>query len=259
MGKKLRVSFNKQKIEIDNFRAYCQYFLQGVTSKDSEEAKVAYMTCDRWEIMAGASEGEFHQVSFVNSICTSKGGEHVNYVVDQISKGLIEEAQKKVKKIKIKPAFIKQSIFVMINCLIENPAFSSQTKEFLTTKPSNFGSTMELTDKFLKELAKTGVIDNIILQAQLKELKGVKKRRLLGVNKLEDANKAGTKDSLLCTLILTEGDSAKALAMAGMEVVGRDHYGVFPLRGKFLNVREASNDQIMKNEEVKSLIEIIGL
>ena len=154
----------------------------------------------------------------------------------------------------------------MINCLIENPAFSSQTKEFLTTKPSNFGSTMELTEKFLKELTKTGVIDNIILQAQLKEdlkmqkeLKGVKKRRLLGVNKLEDANKAGTKDSPVCTLILTEGDSAKALAMAGIEVVGRDHYGVFPLRGKFLNVREASNDQIMKNEEVKALIEIIGL
>jgi DNA topoisomerase II len=62
----------------------------------------------------------------------------------------------------------------------------------------------------------------------------------MGIHKLEDANNAGTKNSDKCTLILTEGDSAKALAMAGIEVVGRDNYGVFPLRGKLLNVREAS-------------------
>jgi DNA topoisomerase-2 len=60
------------------------------------------------------------------------------------------------------------------------------------------------------------------------------------VPKLEDANLAGTKHSKECTLILTEGDSAKALAMAGIEVVGRDFFGVFPLKGKLLNVREAT-------------------
>lgn len=38
---------------------------------------------------------------------------------------------------------------------------------------------------------------------------------------------------------LTEGDSAKALAISGLGVVGRDYYGVFPLKGKLLNVREA--------------------
>ena len=82
-------------------------------------------------------------------------------------------------------------------------------------------------------------------------MKGEKKKKLLGKNnifiilflgipKLEDANKAGTKESEHCTLILTEGDSAKALAMAGIEVVGRDFFGCFPLKGKMLNVREAS-------------------
>jgi len=52
---------------------------------------------------------------------------------------------------------------------------------------------------------------------------------------------AGTRNAEQCTIILTEGDSAKSLALAGIEVVGRDNYGVFPLRGKFLNVREAPN------------------
>lgn len=55
----------------------------------------------------------------------------------------------------------------------------------------------------------------------------------LGIPKLEDANDAGTKDSSSCTLILTEGDSAKTLAVAGLGVVGRDRYGVFPLRGTY--------------------------
>jgi DNA topoisomerase II len=77
-----------------------------------------------------------------------------------------------------------------------------------------------------------------------------KKSKLLGIPKLEDANKAGTRDANACTIILTEGDSAKSLAMAGMEVVGRDNYGCFPLRGKFLNVREASTKQISENPEV---------
>lgn len=54
----------------------------------------------------------------------------------------------------------------------------------------------------------------------------------------------GSKNSLDCTLILTEGDSAKTLAVSGLGVVGRDKYGVFPLRGKILNVREASHKQV---------------
>ena len=56
---------------------------------------------------------------------------------------------------------------------------------------------------------------------------------------MEDANWAGTKKAEKCLLILTEGDSAKALAMAGIEVRGRNRFGVFPLKGKLLNVRDA--------------------
>jgi DNA topoisomerase-2 len=69
---------------------------------------------------------------------------------------------------------------------------------------------------------------------------------ITGVPKLEDANDAGTKNSLNCTLILTEGDSAKTLAVSGLGVIGRDKYGVFPLRGKLLNVREASHKQVIE-------------
>lgn len=53
---------------------------------------------------------------------------------------------------------------------------------------------------------------------------------LTGISKLSDANDAGTRNSHLCTLILTEGDSAKTLAISGLSVVGYNHFGVFPLR-----------------------------
>jgi DNA topoisomerase-2 len=74
-----------------------------------------------------------------------------------------------------------------------------------------------------------------------------------GIPKLDDANDAGTKNSSDCTLILTEGDSAKALAISGLSVVGRDRYGVFPLRGKLLNVRDATHQQIMVRAPTLSL------
>ena len=145
-----------------------------------------------------------------------------------------------------------------MNCLIENPAFDSQTKETLNTKSSDFGSKIELTEKFLKEVLDSGVVEAILSIAKAKEeakmartLKPAgKKSKLFGVPKLEDANDAGTRNAEACTIILTEGDSAKSLALAGIELVGRDKYGVFPLRGKFLNVREASNKQIMENPEI---------
>lgn len=115
------------------------------------------------------------------------------------------------------------------------------------------------------QVEKSGVIDNILSWAKFKqsnELKrkgGSKRSKLTGITKLDDANCAGTAKGKLCTLILTEGDSAKSLAVSGLAVVGRDHYGVFPLKGKPLNAREASHAQIMKNEEIQNIVKIMGL
>lgn len=114
-------------------------------------------------------------------------------------------------------------------------------------------------------MTKSGIIDNVLSWAKFKQDKdmkktdGGKKARISGIVKLEDANKAGTREGKNCTLILTEGDSAKALAVAGLDIVGRDHYGVFPLRGKLLNVREASGEQLMKNTEIQYIKQIMGL
>lgn len=118
----------------------------------------------------------------------------------------------------------------------------------------------------MKAVLNSGIVEIILKVAEAKEEaklgkqnNGKKQIKLFGIKKLDDANKAGSKESERCTLILTEGDSAKSLALAGIEVVGRDFYGCFPLRGKFLNVREANMKQIQDNEEITNLTKIMGL
>jgi DNA topoisomerase-2 len=207
----------------------------------------------------------YRQISYVNGICTFKGGTHVSHVVDNLVGALAAFINNKHKGLNVKPAHIKDNLTVFIDSIIEDPSFGSQTKEELTTKLSNFGSRCDITDDFIKRLAKTGIVDEVVnfaklkAMAELKKTDGKKKENLRGIEKLTDAHWAGGKKSKYCKLILTEGDSAKTYAMAGLEVIGRDKYGVFPLKGKLLNVREKNPKQILDNEEIAHLKEIIGL
>lgn len=134
-------------------------------------------------------------MSFVNGICTSKGGTHVNMVTDQIVDRIKEKLEKKDKNLNVKPFQIKGHLWIFVNALVENPAFDSQTKETLTLKQSLFGSKCTLSDRMIKEILKTGIIDDIYNEAKNKELSklakltgGGKKAKITGIPKLEDAN-----------------------------------------------------------------------
>jgi DNA topoisomerase-2 len=259
LGKGVKVYFNGEKLPVKDFQSYVEMYLGKDTPKTY--AKVG----ERWEVCMAASDGQFNQISFANAICTTKGGTHVNYVADQAVKYLCETLSKKHKQAGIKPFMVKNYLWVFVNCLVENPAFDSQTKDTLTLRASAFGSKCQLTDSFLKKLSGCGITDAILSFASFKankELKkgdGAKRQRLIGIPKLDDANEAGGRNSKECTLILTEGDSAKSLAISGLSVVGRDKYGVFPLRGKLLNVRDASASQITGNAEINNIKQILGL
>ena len=270
--KGIKVYLNGQRIKIKNFKEYMEMFTKAIKVERGEEAAgdtseiVTDTDKNRWEIGFAVSDGSFQQVSFVNSIATTSGGTHVNYIADQICNKLIDVVKKKNKGgAALKPAQIRNHIVIFVNAQIVNPAFTSQTKEQLTTKSSQFGSKFQVSDDFLKKIVnKTQVVTNILSFAQqkadqiLKKTDGNKRSRMDNP-KLTDANKAGTKDGYQCTLILTEGDSAKGLAMTGRSVVGADLFGVFPLRGKLLNVRDASIDQVSKNVEIQNIKNILGL
>ncbi|XP_073319242.1 DNA topoisomerase 2-beta isoform X3 [Pagrus major] len=266
--KGVKVSFNGKKLPVTGFRSYVDLYVKDKLDETGVALKVVNETVnDRWEVCLTMSEKGFQQISFVNSIATTKGGRHVDYVVDQIVAKLIEVVKKKNKAgVSVKPFQVKNHIWVFVNALIENPSFDSQTKENMTLQTKSFGSKCLLSDKFVRAATNCGIVESILnwvkfkAQTQLnKKCSSVKHSKIKGIPKLDDANDAGGKHSSECTLILTEGDSAKSLAVSGLGVIGRDRYGVFPLRGKILNVREATHKQIMENAEINNIIKIVGL
>ena len=258
----VRVYLNGTRLDIRDFKAYCKLYVP----------EIQHIRLNpRWEIcIALAPDQQAQQVSFVNSICTTKGGEHVKCVADDVSRGIVELAARQFKDLDVRASTVRHSMFVFVNALITNPSFDSQTKELLTTRAAKFGPAQfkpRAPEKFLKSVIKhSGIVDEVLHFARAKSKRNMerkmgnrKKNKLTGVPKLDDANHAGTRRSQDCTLILTEGDSAKTLAIAGLSVIGRDKYGVFPLKGKLLNVRDASNAAVLKNAEVQNIMKIMGL
>ena len=239
-------------------------------TKDS--ATVAYERCsDRWEVAAvlarsiyedEESPNEKH-VSFANGIRTRKGGKHVETVVRHVLGDFCELAKK--KKVDVKPGQIKDCVLFFINSTIVNPSFDSQTKDTLTTPANKFGSQFKTGGKLVESLMKIGLLEeaqSILESKAVKDAKktdGSKKKTIRGLPKLEDALWAGTANSSECTLILTEGDSAATSAITGLKVVGREKWGVFPLRGKLLNVKDISQEKFNKNEELTAIKKILGL
>jgi len=251
---KAKVNFNSKLLVVPNLEEYAK--MHGLVAYGSTTLKMNEVWLD--VVIGHSTSGGFQQCSWVNGIATTKGGSHVDKVVS----ALVSEIQKDKRCATLKPAQIKASLFVFVKGVIVNPTFSSQTKAECTSKISD---TPNFPPKFIKDVLATGVLTDLIalgqakLDKDLKKTDGSKKSRITGVPKLDDANWAGTHRSHECTLIITEGDSAKALAIAGLSVVGRDRFGVFPLRGKPRNVRDASVKQVTENEEFNNLKKILGL
>ena len=264
-GKGVKVSWNGPTIPTDTFEKFVHLF-----TRDS--ASLAYEKCgERWEVAAALTRTLFgdddspdeKHVSFANGIHTRKGGKHVETVVRHILGDFCEVAKK--KKLDLKPSQLKDSVIFFVNATIVNPSFDSQTKDTLTTPANKFGSQFRTSGKLVETLMKIGLLEEAqnILEAKAakdaKKTDGSKKKTIRGLPKLEDALWAGTAKSPECTLILTEGDSAATSAITGLKVVGREKWGVFPLRGKLLNVKDISQEKFNKNEELTNIKKILGL
>lgn len=271
----VKVYLNDQLLVKTLFKEYVNMFYDNNNNNTESEDKldndnqivtVYEEANERWKICAVYDpDSGYRHISYVNGICTFQGGSHVNHVMSQIVGGLNKFINEKHKNVNISNSQIKDNLTVFIDAVIEDPSFSSQTKEFLTSKIEKFGSRCELSDDFIKRLAKTGIVDEVVNFAKLKAMQEMKKtdgkktKSIKGLAKLTDAKYAGTAQSSKCFLILTEGDSAKAFAVSGLNVVSKDYYGIFPLKGKLLNVREATAKQLLTNEEIKNIKQIMGL
>ena len=257
VGKDTKVIWNGETLKCKNLVEYAKSYGCDPVLYESPN--------DRWHIAIGQAEDGAYNQSFVNGIWTSKGGTHVDAVVSQVTNHIVDYLETK-KKTKVKPSLVREQLAVFCVSMIENPSFTSQTKETLTTKVSAFGSSPKLSDDTLKKIVtKLGIVEKILEAQAVKDSKdntktdGKKQSRITGIPKLDDAVYAGTAQSAKCTLILTEGDSAKAMALSGLSQEQRKLYGVYPLKGKVLNVKDTSDAKVEHTKEIAELKKILGL
>jgi DNA topoisomerase-2 len=261
--KKIRIMYNGDAVPVKNFQQYIDLYI-GPKSEDG--AKRVYELADeRWEYAVALSPThEFMQVSFVNGICTFKGGKHVDNIIGQIVRKLCDFIEKK-KKIKVNSAAIKEQLILFLRCDIENPSFDSQTKDCMNTPAAKFGSSCVVSDAFIEKVAKMGVMDMACSLTEAKENRlakktdGAKTKTVRGIANFIDANFSGTAQSKDCILILCEGLSALSGIVSGLSSADRNTIGIYPLKGKLLNVRGEQMKKIAENKEISDIKKILGL
>lgn len=258
----IKVYYNGKLIPIRNFKDYMKMFT------DNEEEIIYEQINDRWEVGVTKSQIDaFQQVSMVNGISTINGGTHVNFISNMIVKNLIEKINKQYKGLDIKQSYIKNHLFLFLNCKIPNPDFENQTKESLITRlTTSMIKDVELSDNFYKKIIASDLKNDIVNFIKLKEFQeakkdteGVSRKSRLKIRKLDDAIKAGSNESYRCSLFLTEGDSAASTTKRGFSVTGNQYYGLFPLKGKPLNVKKVSLHKMREDEEITNIISALGL
>ena len=251
----ISVFLNGEKISIKSFKDYVSMFVDSPVVDSNEH----------WEVAVGAnSDDNFQQVSFVNGVDTYNGGTHIDYIANQVTTKLREYIKKK-HKIDVKPNNIKQQMALFINCRINAPVFTSQTKEYLSTDPKEYETSFEVTDKFINKIVKSEVVQKVLdwaeaqqRQKELSELRKMNKQTqnvnfLKKIVKFDDATSKNRKE---CSLYIVEGDSAgKAILSARNSKI----HGVYPLKGKPLNVRDVKVSKLTSNQEFANLMSIIGL
>ena len=270
--KTVKVKYNGALVPVRHFQQYVDLYIgaKGGSSSGGEggsSVKRIYENPDpRWEyVVCLTTTDEFAHISFVNGIYTPRGGKHVEYITNQIVRKLAELIKKK-KKVDVKPNTIKEQLMLFLRCDIENPSFSSQTKDELGTAVANFGSSCKVSDEFIEKLSKMGVMDAACALTEVKDTKAAKKtdgaktKTIRGIPKLIDANYAGSADkSAQCTIILCEGDSAKAGIISGLSKEDRNYIGVYPMKGKLFNVHGETTKRISENREIAEIKQILGL
>lgn len=228
----VRLWFNGAPVEVAKFSEYADLVLGPKEGRARAYEKVlgADGSTVRAEVVAAHSSAGFQCVAFVNGIrCCA--GTHVEALVGELAKGLIERlCVGKRKGLALKPYMVRNQLALVARLLVNNPTFDSQSKDRLCSPQREWGFKLALSPRFVREVERSGVGDAVLAFCDAKERStlskdsAVRRNGRVLVDKLDDALNAG-KPGSSCTLILTEGDSAKALAVAGVSVVGRHNYG----------------------------------
>jgi len=219
------------------------------------------------EIMIVDTPDNSNNISYVNGLVTAEGGVHVDAVQDPIFKAianLVNGEKKRGKKASttISAKNIKGHISFIVNARLADPEYTSQSK----TKLASPNISVNFPEKILKNLQTWDVISRMFAEMEaIATTKATKndgiKRKHITMDKGEDANLAGTKDSSKCSLYLVEGLSAANYPQKRICMLegGKDYNGYMPLKGKFMNITKAKAAKYSENTVVGSIKQVIGL
>ena len=214
----------------------------------------------------GASEERERFISFVNSTPTFDGGFHhdrVRRIFINIIKEKLERAAKK-EKVTLNDNDVLMGLTFIVGVTMPNPRFESQTKRKLV-RDNNLEKAMEelMQNQMPKFLRKNKEYLDLIIERAKSRLKYQmlkdaakkgKKQKKQRVEKLLDANERKNRDQ--CTLFICEGDSAIGGLRSARDKLTQ---GGIALKGKPMNVAQASIKDILNNQEFSDIMASIGL
>lgn len=283
---KVPVSFNGVKFHVQSARDYAKLYL----GQDGLQKSILYY---QWpagtetytkngvtysktkgifpivEICAVDTPDNALSVSFANGMWTRSGGVHADAAFNAVTSAALEAVnggkiakRKKGRQFKLTGKDVKRHVSMFVSCWVNNPKFDGQTKTALRNpKPK-----IVIDEKVLQPIMKWQLIARLYAELEAKQFSASKKtdgtkKRYISDLKGEDANRAGTADSVNCTLYATEGKSAMGFAvkMISLYDKGRDYMGLFPMKGKPLNVRNAKPQTVAENDEIIELKKMLGL
>jgi DNA topoisomerase-2 len=234
-------------------------------TSSKEKEQLLYIKTPSCEVVITPSDNEeFRAVSFANGIFTPNGGTHVDAWSEAIFRPIVDKLNKP-KKPQVNIADVKRFFNLFVVAIVKQPRFDSQSK-FKLEAPEVEAQVKKTHVSAMLKWPVMEDIQNIITAKEMIVLKKTerKKRGHEKIEGLDPANNEGTNKSRECTLIVVEGLSAKTYAVQGIEneifgKKGRDWFGIYPLRGKILNTRNAKPIAITKNKVVTDVIKALGL
>jgi DNA topoisomerase-2 len=254
----LKIYFNKVSIKCKGIKAYMRLFPVDRTFFERVNDDFEYG-------VTISPDGMFTHQSIVNcQRTTSNDSTHTKYVTTTVVNAISNHLKKKGMSVRLSPSQISNNLFIFVNIRVKNPTFTSQTKVHLSTPIDVVKYPIDVA-RVMGLVKKSGLLQKLEDQLSQKALASMQstlngsKRGTVSIPKLDDAEEAGKSRSRKTTLFLVEGDSAKTMVTTGMSVIGRDYYGVFPLKGKLLNVIGASPTQLKDNTEIGNIMKIVGL
>ena len=287
---KVIIVFNGQELDYRNIRSYASLFwteeesenhivqyswgknmppelenmqLKGQEKKILEAKKAEHIP--ELEVMIIDTPDKGRIISCVNGLMTAEGGVHVDCVQEPVFKyvcSLLNAGKRKKGEVTISAKNIRPHLSFIVNARLADPEYNSQSKTRLTAPPCS----ISFNDIYLKKIQDWDLLKRLYAEMEAIAFKSAsnsdgKKRKHVLMDKGEDANLAGTKDSLKCQLYLVEGNSAANYPQKRICMLpgGKDFNGYMPLKGKFLNVTRAKTTKYANNIVISSIKQIVGL